>query len=150
MELRPVLVVPDDSRSDDPDLVLDPYHVGGTGYRLWKMVQSIAPLFSQRDFQKRFDRRVLSRFPAPSDIDSLQVCWSRLRPELGSGKTVVLFGVQVRDAARLSKVKSLTPIMLGGLKLVWVPGLSMKNRWYNVKKNRETVAALLFGEVRRA
>lgn len=148
MEKRPVLVGLDNPLSDDPELALFTHPEGGTGYRLWRMMQEVDYDFTEWMYLRGFERRNLSPHPCTRSVATKQRLWERLERELQLRK-IVLLGAEVRDAAGIpdSPAMSFSKSPSRRSEVAWVPHPSGRNRFYSVAANRITVGRFLLSLV---
>lgn len=142
MSPRPILIGINNPISSDPAHVLYPYPVGCTGHRILQMLQSRLPEVTRRDYLNRFERRNLVGMKIVNMSVAKETA-AKIQQELwGSGRTVVLFGEEVRRAFAHPR-SLLHPQIIGGVTWRQVPHPSGRNQWYNSKENRDLVAMLL-------
>lgn len=118
-----------------------------------------------KEYLETFERRNLVRGVTYRRLDAMMAARQMLGELLDTGRTVVLLGGSVREAfsramhdspkfyhetletlclGRLGLPPVLVhPQMAGGCTWRQIPHPSGRNLWYNVPKNRETVAMLL-------
>lgn len=148
---RPVLVGMNNPLSPDPAHALYPSPVNCTGWRIWRMLCDYAGVpIPARAYCRAFDRRNLISSPQWSKSEARRVApdlWSSLE-----GRTVLVFGVETLGALRLprppeAELQAPEPTLLGGgpAAWAWAPHPSGRCHWYNDRRNRHKVGALLFG-----
>lgn len=142
MSDRPLLIGINNPVSSEPEHVLFPYPPGCTGHRILQMLQSRMPDITRRQYLQRFERRDLVPFKVV-DMSVAKASAARIQKELwGTGRTVVLFGEEVRKAFGHPRLL-LHPQLIGGATWRQVPHPSGRNQWYNEQANRDLVAMLL-------
>lgn len=140
--MKPVLVGLSNPYSSNPDFALHVEPKTGSGYRLWKMLQSVDPTVTAEQYLKAFDRRNLTDGKNWSAA-GLRKAARKMKFEPGS--TVVVLGNDVRLAFGLPDNMLIHPLYDDRLRITWryVPHPSGLCRFYNNPVQKRLVALLL-------
>ena len=139
---RPVLIGMNNPVSSDPKHALYPYPPGCTGHRLLEMLQDRVPSATRGQYLDRFDRRNLVPHKTFSATIAAKHAAEIEQEFWGSGRTVVLLGLDVVKAFRHPR-SLIHPQLIGGTTWRQIPHPSGRNLWYNDASNRQLVAMLL-------
>lgn len=116
---------------------LAPVNSSCTGYRIWAMINSVAPL-THEEYTAAFDRLNLCA-GGWSSVEAVEVARD-IKSSAEPGSTVVLLGQRV---SHLFGMKGTNPSILGGVRYFEIPHPSGLNRYYNDKVLRREVAVFL-------
>jgi hypothetical protein len=141
-DTRPVLIGMNNPVSSEPAHALFPLPTGCTGHRIYEMLLERVPTVTRRQYLDRFDRRnvvngrIFSKEHAREGAAKLELeFW-------GSGRTIVLLGVDTVAAFGHPRLL-LHPQIIGGATWRQIPHPSGRNLWYNEPENRKLVSLLL-------
>ena len=138
--MRAVLLGMNNPLSADPRYALAPFPSGSSGYRLWRLLQTRQPQVTRKGYMDGFERmnllnsRTWSRSAAKAAAENF--------PSLYAGRTIVVFGEQVRSALELPKML-IHPVQMNGCTWRQLPHPSGLCRWYNDPECAGLAAILL-------
>ena len=141
--MRPLIIGMNNPVSTKPEHALYPYPPGCAGYRLWRMVDAVAPM-TKHEYLEVFDRRnlVVGEWSMLAAREAAAVLWAEAGP---SGAPFVLLGKSVAQAFDLGKVPLGGFARHAGVKFHVVGHPSGRSTWYNDAANREATGRLLAG-----
>lgn len=140
-DTRPVLIGMNNPHSDDPRYALFPLPRSSAGGRLFRLLVGRKPDVERGGYVRAFDRRNL----LVGEWHKSKARWAAalLHDELReSGRTVLLFGAQVREAFGLPE-RLLHPTEIDGVRYRQLPHPSGRSLWYNDHTCRALVGMLL-------
>lgn len=142
MDKRPVLIGMNNPVSSDPKHALFPAPEGCTGHRLYEMLRGRLPDVTRKSYLDRFDRRNVVAGKVWNAASAREGAAALEREFWGSGRTIVLLGLDTVKA--FGHPRSLIhPAIIGGATWRQIPHPSGRNLWYNDATNLALVACLL-------
>lgn len=125
-----------------PGYELYPLPKGCTGNRIYEMLKSRVPNVTMRQYTDFFERKNLVRGVDYDNTRAKARAYELMLELEGSGRTVVLFGQDVRAAFGHPRLL-IHPQVIGGCTFRQLPHPSGRNFWYNNPDNTKLAALLL-------